>query len=73
VVTGGDTSFHVANQLGIEALEMVAPTAPGCPLCQASVPGSPLDGIEICFKGGQVGKDDYFQTVLDPSKTGQRP
>jgi 3-oxoisoapionate kinase len=68
VVTGGDTSFHVARQLGMEALEMIAPVAPGCPLCRAHIPGSPLDGMEICFKGGQVGKEDFFGTVLDPGK-----
>jgi len=68
VVTGGDTSFFVARKLGIEALEMIAPIAPGCPLCKAYVPASPLDEMEIAFKGGQVGKDDYFATALDPSR-----
>jgi uncharacterized protein YgbK (DUF1537 family) len=68
VVTGGDTSFFVARTLGIEALEMVAPIAPGSPLCQAHIPDSPLNGMEICFKGGQVGRDDFFGTVLDPAR-----
>jgi len=68
VVSGGDTSFFVARTLGIEALEMVAPVAPGCPLCRAYIPGSPLDGMEVCFKGGQVGRDDFFDTVLDPGR-----
>jgi len=70
VVTGGDTSFFAAKALGIEALEMLSPIAPGSPLCRAHVPGSPLDGMEICFKGGQVGKDDFFGTVLDPPGAG---
>ncbi|HPD29150.1 MAG TPA: four-carbon acid sugar kinase family protein [Phycisphaerae bacterium] len=69
VIIGGDTSFFVARTLNIEALEMVAPTAPGCPLCRAYVPGSVLNGMEICFKGGQVGKDDFFGTVLVPSRS----
>ncbi len=68
VVAGGDTSFFVTRTLGIEALEMIAPVAPGCPLCRAHIPGSPLDGMEICLKGGQVGREDYFGTVLDPGK-----
>lgn len=71
-VTGGDTSFFVAQTLGIEALEMIAPVAPGAPLCKAHVPGSPLDGIEICFKGGQVGRDDFFDTVLNPTPRADR-
>lgn len=66
VVTGGDTSFFAARKLSIEALEMIAPVAPGCPLCRAYLSGSALDGMEICFKGGQVGKDDFFGTVLAP-------
>jgi uncharacterized protein YgbK (DUF1537 family) len=60
VVAGGDTSFFVARRLGIEALEMIGPLAPGSPLCRAAIPDSPLDGLEICFKGGQVGRDEFF-------------
>ncbi|WP_207492362.1 four-carbon acid sugar kinase family protein [Aridibaculum aurantiacum] len=60
VVAGGDTSSYAARAMGIEAVTMIAPLAPGAPLCKASAPGSPLDGIEINFKGGQVGAEDYF-------------
>lgn len=62
-VAGGDTSSYAARALGIEALEMVAPLAPGAPLCRAHAPGSPVDGREIVFKGGQVGAEHYFETV----------
>jgi uncharacterized protein YgbK (DUF1537 family) len=62
-VTGGDTSGHVARTLGIEALEMIAPLEPGAPLCKASRSRN-LPPIEITFKGGQVGHDDFFGTVL---------
>jgi uncharacterized protein YgbK (DUF1537 family) len=62
---GGDTSYYVAKALGIEALEVVAPTAPGSPMCR--VYGVDLDGVEMTFKGGQVGKVDFFVNV----KTGQ--
>jgi uncharacterized protein YgbK (DUF1537 family) len=60
VVTGGDTSGFVARRLGIEALEMVAPMAPGSPLCRIVAPDSALNGRTIVFKGGQVGKVDLF-------------
>jgi len=63
-VAGGDTSSYAARALGIQALEMVSPLTPGAPLCRAHAPGSPVDGREIVFKGGQVGAEDYFQTVL---------
>ncbi|BET68342.1 four-carbon acid sugar kinase family protein [Opitutales bacterium ASA1] len=60
VVAGGDTSSHAARALGIKAVEMLATFSPGAPLCRAHATGSPADGIEINFKGGQVGTDDYF-------------
>jgi len=63
-IAGGDTSSYAARAMGIEALEMIAPLTPGAPLCRAFAPGSPADGCEVVFKGGQVGAEDYFQTVL---------
>lgn len=62
--TGGDTSYYVAKEMGVTALEAVAPMAPGSPLCRVFAPGSDLDGCEVTFKGGQVGKLDFFKTVL---------
>jgi uncharacterized protein YgbK (DUF1537 family) len=69
VVAGGDTSTYAARALGIEALEMVAPIVPGAPLCIARAPGSAVDGVEVNFKGGQVGGDDYFKRM----QLGHRP
>jgi len=66
VVAGGDTSSYAARALGIESLEMLAPLAPGAPLCRACAPGSPLDGLAVNFKGGQVGTPDYFGLVAHP-------
>jgi uncharacterized protein YgbK (DUF1537 family) len=62
-VAGGDTSSFAARALGIEALEMIAPLTPGAPLCRAHATGSPANRLEIVFKGGQVGTDDYFEIV----------
>jgi uncharacterized protein YgbK (DUF1537 family) len=63
LVAGGDTSSYAGRALGIEAVEMIAPLAPGAPLCRASAPGLPVDGLEVNFKGGQVGAPDYFGAV----------
>lgn len=63
VVCGGDTSTHVARALGIEALEFVAPMAPGGPLCRIHAPDGVANGCEIIFKGGQVGRDSFFLDV----------
>jgi uncharacterized protein YgbK (DUF1537 family) len=62
-IAGGDTSSFAAGVLGIEALEMVAALTPGAPLCRVIAPGSPADGLEIVFKGGQVGAENYFGVV----------
>lgn len=64
LIAGGDTSSYAARAMGIEAVEMIAPLAPGAPLCRAHAPGSPIDGLEVNFKGGQVGANDYFEAVL---------
>lgn len=64
VVCGGDTSTHVARELGIEALEFAAPVAPGAPLCRVHAPGHVADGCEIIFKGGQVGCDSFFLDLV---------
>lgn len=63
-VAGGDTSGYIASELGITALlEAIAPVAPGSPLCRAYADNT-MDGIEFFFKGGQVGKDDVWGTML---------
>jgi uncharacterized protein YgbK (DUF1537 family) len=68
-VAGGDTSGYIARELKITALEAVAPLAPGSPLCRASA-NNALDGVEFLFKGGQVGKDDVWETMLYGTTTG---
>jgi uncharacterized protein YgbK (DUF1537 family) len=62
-IAGGDTSSFAARALGIEVLEMIAPLTPGAPLCRAFAPDSPADGLEVVFKGGQVGGENYFHIV----------
>jgi 3-oxoisoapionate kinase len=62
-IAGGDTSGHAAKILGIEALEMLAPLTPGAPICRATAPNSCAEGLEVVFKGGQVGAPDFFGVV----------
>jgi 3-oxoisoapionate kinase len=62
-LAGGDTASFAARALGIEAVEMVAPLTPGAPLCRAYAPSSPADSLEVVFKGGQVGGENYFDVV----------
>ena len=60
IVAGGDTSSYTARAMKIEAVEMIAPLSPGAPLCKAFAPNSSINNLQIAFKGGQVGKEDFF-------------
>ena len=62
-VAGGDTSGYIARELQLTALEAIAPVAPGSPLCRAHADND-LHDVEFFFKGGQVGKDDVWSTML---------
>jgi uncharacterized protein YgbK (DUF1537 family) len=63
-VAGGDTSGAIARAIGIDALTMLGPLAPGAPLCIAHSRRAEVDGVEFTFKGGQVGHDDFFGSLL---------
>jgi 3-oxoisoapionate kinase len=74
-VSGGDTCGHAVAQLGLTALELLMPIAPGSPLCKAHSSNQVLDGLEISLKAGQVGQNDYFGSVLSgqvPARIGVR-
>jgi len=63
-VAGGDTSGYVSRTLGINALELLAPMAPGSPLCIAHSGNKKFDGLEIALKGGQNGNEKYFESIM---------
>ncbi|MCH5597841.1 four-carbon acid sugar kinase family protein [Niabella ginsengisoli] len=65
VVAGGDTSSYAARAMEIEAVEMIAPLVSGAPLCKAYSHNEWIDGLEVNFKGGQVGAEDYFGVLLE--------
>jgi len=62
-VAGGDTSGFVTQALGIYALEVLIPIAPGAPLCVAHAKNKKYDGLEMSLKGGQNGNYQYFEFV----------
>ena len=67
VVAGGDTSSHSGRQLGIAALTFIAHLAPGAPLCRAWSYRGNRNSLEIVFKGGQCGSENFFEVVLNGS------
>lgn len=60
---GGDTSSHGVAQLGIDALVWAAPIERGAPLVRAHSSDPAIDGLELVLKGGQMGGEDFFETV----------
>lgn len=68
IIAGGDTSSYAARAMEIDAVEMIAPLVAGAPLCRAYSRNRSIDGLEVNFKGGQVGGEDYF-VVMRNGKT----
>jgi uncharacterized protein YgbK (DUF1537 family) len=60
VICGGDTSSYAARAMEIDAVEMIASVVSGAPLCKAYSKNKNIDGLEVNFKGGQVGGENYF-------------
>ncbi|MBS1827912.1 MAG: four-carbon acid sugar kinase family protein [Acidobacteria bacterium] len=63
IIAGGDTASHAGRQLGIDALTFLAHVAPGAPLCKAWAEQDASRELEVVFKGGQCGGDDFFEQV----------
>jgi len=63
VLAGGDISGKISQDLGIWALQIGAPVGIAAPLCYAYSSNPRVMGLEIAFKGGQIGDDVYFESV----------
>lgn len=64
VIAGGDTSSYAARAMEIDAVEMIAPLVIGAPLCKAYSRNKNINGMEVNFKGGQVGSENYFEVMM---------
>ena len=63
IVCGGDTSSRVIGLLGISSLSIAANPWGNVALLSVEAPGTPLDGIELLLKGGQIGDVDLMEKV----------
>ena len=63
LAAGGDTSGDIAAALELSSLRMIAPLVRGAPLCVARSTLPEIDGLEIVFKGGQIGSPVFFDEV----------
>jgi len=60
VIAGGDTAGRIQKHLGIQALQVAKSIGIAAPLCYAYSNAPTIHGLEMAFKGGQIGGVDYF-------------
>jgi uncharacterized protein YgbK (DUF1537 family) len=63
-IAGGDTSSHAVQALEAWGLSYEAQLAPGIALCRLHSDGVALDGLEFALKGGQMGGEDFFESLV---------
>jgi uncharacterized protein YgbK (DUF1537 family) len=63
VVAGGDTSGRIQELLQIQAIQVATPIGIGAPLCYVYSNQPEINGLEVAFKGGQVGSENYFDLI----------
>ncbi|SFB83482.1 Uncharacterized conserved protein YgbK, DUF1537 family [Polaromonas sp. OV174] len=63
-IAGGDTSSHAVQALQAWGLSYQAQLAPGVALCRLHSDQARLDGMELMLKGGQMGDESLFETLL---------
>lgn len=72
-ISGGDSSGYATQQLGLFALQALAPTTPGAAVFRAASDDEWLDGLEIALKGGQMGSPDCFSRFRAGSRNQVSP
>jgi uncharacterized protein YgbK (DUF1537 family) len=60
VISGGDTAGRIQKKLQIEAMQISKSIGIAAPLCYVYSRLPEINGLEIAFKGGQIGSNDYF-------------
>ncbi len=63
VIAGGDTAGRIQQSLQIEALQVSKPIGIAAPLCYVFSNKPEFNGLEMAFKGGQIGSIDYLHQV----------
>jgi uncharacterized protein YgbK (DUF1537 family) len=72
ILSGGDMSSLITQQLAPDALLIAARLAPGAPLCRVVSQAPHLRHLQIALKGGQMGQPDYFVKALRGTASGRR-
>jgi uncharacterized protein YgbK (DUF1537 family) len=60
VIAGGDTAGRIQQSLQLEALQVSKSIGIAAPLCYVYSKQPEFNGLEMAFKGGQIGSTDYL-------------
>jgi uncharacterized protein YgbK (DUF1537 family) len=63
ILSGGDTAGRITKALGIWALQVGKSVGVPAPLCYVYSAYPETNGLQVAYKGGQVGGDNYFDIV----------
>jgi uncharacterized protein YgbK (DUF1537 family) len=63
ILSGGDTAGRITQTFGIWALQVGGSVGVPAPLCYVYSTSPEMNGLQVAYKGGQVGGDDYFDRV----------
>jgi uncharacterized protein YgbK (DUF1537 family) len=63
ILSGGDTAGRITQTLGIWALQVGRSVGVPAPLCYVYSAYPETNGLQVAYKGGQVGGDNYFDMV----------
>jgi uncharacterized protein YgbK (DUF1537 family) len=63
ILAGGDTAGRITQTFGIWALQVGRSVGVPAPLCYVYSTSPEMNGLQVAYKGGQVGGDDYFDRV----------
>lgn len=63
MVAGGDTSGRIQELLQIQAMQVAIPIGIPAPLCYVYSNRPEINGLEMAFKGGQIGSENYFDLI----------
>ena len=63
VLAGGDSSGRITKFLDVAAIQVGKSLGTSAPICYVYSFHPGIDGLEIAFKGGQIGEEEYFDCV----------
>lgn len=63
VLAGGDSSGRITKFLDVAAIQIGKSLGASAPICYIYSFHPGMNGLQIAFKGGRIGEDEYFDRV----------